>query len=80
MVMMIYFIATFFIFVAAIYGYVQWFLGEPPWSLVVIPIAAIVIGSLHAASLVGQRLSSDQMQELRHRLDQTIEMSTSPQD
>jgi hypothetical protein len=72
LVMLIYFIATFFVTAAAIYGYVQWFLGHPPWSLALIPTLAVVIVSLHAASLIGQRLSSDQMEELRRRLDQTL--------
>lgn len=71
--MALYFAAAFIICCAAIYGYVQWFLGHRPWSLVVIPVAALVIVSLHAASLVGQRLSSDQMVDLRQRLDQTLQ-------
>ena len=70
--MALYFMAAFIICCAAIYGYVQWFLGHRPWSLVVIPIAALVIVSLHAASLVGQRWSSDQMVDLRQRLDRTL--------
>lgn len=73
MFMFIYFIAAFLASAAAIYGYVQWFLGETPWALVIIPIAIVTIVSLHAASLFGQGLSSDQMDELRQRLDQTLE-------
>jgi hypothetical protein len=71
----LYFMAAFVICCAAIYGYVQWFLGHRPWSLVVIPIAALVIVSLHAASLIGQRLSSDQMVDLRQRLDRTLQVA-----
>ena len=79
MFMFFYFVATFLICSAAIYGYVQWFLGSWPWSLVLIPISLLVIGLLHAASLIGQRLSSDQMETLRHRLDQTIERALKPE-
>jgi hypothetical protein len=80
MVMMIYFVATFFITGAAIYGYVQWFLGQTPWSLALIPSAAVVVISLHVASLVGQSLSADQMEELRHRLDKTLASALADQD
>ncbi len=72
MFMFIYFIAAFLASAAAIYGYVQWFLGETPWALVIIPIAIVTIVSLHAASLFGQGLSSDQMDELRQRFDRML--------
>lgn len=80
MVMMIYFVATFIITGSAIYGYVQWFLGQTPWSLVVIPTAALVIVTLHLASLIGQGLSSDQMETLRRRLELTLELALADQD
>ncbi len=73
MVMFLYFMAAFLASAAAIYGYVQWFLGETPWALVVIPIAIMTIVVLHAASLFGQGLSSDQMDELRQRFDRTLQ-------
>ena len=73
MVMFLYFMAAFLASAAAIYGYVQWFLGETPWALVVIPIAIVTIVALHAASLFGQGLSSDQMDELRQRFDRTLQ-------
>ncbi|QEG43627.1 hypothetical protein [Roseimaritima ulvae] len=75
MVMAIYGVVLIFMFAAAIYGYVQWMLGTAPWALTVLPIGVIVIGSLHAASLVGQNLSSDQMHLLRSRLDRAIELA-----
>lgn len=74
-VMATYFGAVTLIFFAAVYGYVQWFLGERPWALVAIPVAAVAIAGLHTASLVGQRLSADQMQLLRSRLDRAFEMA-----
>lgn len=73
MFMFIYFIAAFLASAAAIYGYVQWFLGETPWAVVVIPIAIVTIVALHAASLFGQGLSSDQMDELRRRFDRLLQ-------
>lgn len=80
MVMMIYFITTFIITGASIYGYVQWFLGETPWSLALIPTAALVIIALHVASLIGQGLSADQMDELRCRLDETLRLAVADGD
>ena len=74
--MAFYFMAAFIMCCAAIYGYVQWFLGQTPWSLVLIPICALIIVSLHAASLIGQRLSSDQMVQLRRRLDRTLQLAS----
>lgn len=74
-VMMTYFAAAFVLFVAAVYGYVQWFLGSPPWALVAIPCAAVAIAGLHGASLVGQQLSADQMLLLRSRLDRAVELA-----
>ncbi len=74
-VMASYFGAVFAILVAAVYGYVQWYLGEWPWALVAIPIAVLLIGGLHTASLVGQRWSADQMQLLRARFDRAMEIA-----
>ena len=74
-VMMTYFGAVFVMFVAAIYGYVQWFLGESPWALLAIPAMVVVVLGLHVASIVGQQLSSDQMEVLRARLDRTVELA-----
>lgn len=79
MFMFFYFIAAFVACAAAIYGYVQWFLDEPPWSLVIIPIATVTIVALHGASLFGQSLSSDQMEELRQRFDQTLQQALAAQ-
>ena len=73
----LYFLATFLICGAAIYGYVQWLMGGTPWSLVIIPVAVIIIVLLHVASLVGQSLSSDQMEGLRQRLEATMERALS---
>ena len=62
-------------FVGAIHGYVQWFMGAAPWSLVIVPLGILLIAGLHTASLVGQRLSIDQMQTLRGRLAESIDIA-----
>ena len=71
----IYFMAAFVIFTASVYAVVQAMLGETPWSLVVIPIAVVIIVGLHIASLIGQRLSSDQMEVLKARFDETLRIA-----
>lgn len=75
MFMAFYFVAAITIFGALIYAYVQWTLGSYPWALVAVPISLAIIITLHVASLIGQGLSSDQMQLLRLRLDRTMEIA-----
>jgi hypothetical protein len=75
MCMALYFAAAICIFGAAIYGYVQWFLGSTPWAFVIVPISLFTIIALHVASMIGQSLSSDQMELLRARLDRTLEIA-----
>lgn len=75
MFMAIYLVASCLIFAAAIFGYVQWLLGDSPWALVLIPLLLLVILGLHFASLLGQSWSSDQMDDLRQRLDKTLDLA-----
>lgn len=77
MFMAVYAVMGIVAFGAAIYAYVQWFLGSPPWALVVIPVCLFMIVMLHIASLIGQNLSADQMLTLRDRFDRVIAASTS---
>lgn len=76
MFMAIYLVAACLIFAASIWGYVQWFLGHTPWALLFIPLGLVGILVLHVASLVGQSLSADQMDQLRARLDELIARAT----
>ena len=69
MFIFVYFVMTFAIFFGAAFGYVQWTLDYSAWGLLVVPIGILVIALLHVASLVGQRLSSDQAVQLRDQLD-----------
>ena len=75
MFMAVYFIAAIAIFGAAIYGYVQWAMGTAPWAFLGMPIGLVVILVLHIASVIGQNLSSDQMELLRSRFDQTMSIA-----
>jgi hypothetical protein len=72
-VMFVYFLMVFVILFGVSYGYVQWAIGESPWGLVAVPIAMFVIVLLHTVSLVGQRLSADQSEQLRARLEEILE-------
>ena len=78
MVMAIYLVAACCFFAALIFGFVQWSMGNPPWSLVVVPISIVVIAGLHLDSLIGQGWSRDQMDLLRSRWDRTLELARDP--
>jgi hypothetical protein len=71
--MLFYLVIVCLISASAIYGYVQWFLGDRPWGLLFIPVGIGGILALHVASLIGQGLSADQMKVLQERLDQVLE-------
>ncbi len=71
-VMFVYFLMGFVILFGVSFGYVQWTLQESPWGFLMVPIGLLVIVLLHAASLVGQRLSRDQTEQLRARVDEVL--------
>ncbi|QDT03595.1 hypothetical protein K227x_19790 [Rubripirellula lacrimiformis] len=73
MFMAIYFVVAILVAGAAVYGYVQWWMGDRPWALLMIPTGLLLILGLHIASQIGQSLSADQMELLKERLDQTLE-------
>ncbi len=73
MFMAVYLSTTFCIASAAVWGYVQWFMGGTPWALLGIPIGVVTILTLHAVSLTGQSLSRDQMEFLREQFDEVME-------
>ncbi len=75
MFMAIYGVAAICSFAAAIYAYVQWFMGSTPWAILVVPTGIAVILGLHVASLIGQNLSADQMNLLRERFDRVLEIA-----
>lgn len=75
-IMFVYFLMAFVVLFGSAFGYVQWLLGYTPWGLLAVPTGVSVIGLLHVASVVGQRLSSDQMALLRDRLDTILECTS----
>ncbi len=72
LVMMLYFAAAFVGICGALYACAQIMLGDVPWALVALPVSAAAILGLHLLSLAGQRLSEDQMEQLRDRLDRVV--------
>ena len=60
-------------FMGTIFAYVQWHMGDRPWAILCIPIGTVIITCLHVASLIGQRLSADQMKILTDRLQRSIQ-------
>lgn len=72
-VMFVYFLMVFVILFGISYGYVQWAISESPWGFFAVPLGLFVIVLLHTVSLVGQRLSADQSQQLRARLEEILE-------
>jgi len=77
MVMAVYLVATFFICSCLIYGYVQWVMETQPWAFALVPIGFVMIAGLHVVSLFGQKLSEDQMDHLRTRLEQVVKLAVS---
>ncbi|MEM9369422.1 MAG: hypothetical protein AAGD07_25895 [Planctomycetota bacterium] len=72
MFMAIYAIVAGWVFLALMFGYAQWHMGQAPWAFVLVPVGIGVIVGLHLASLVGQRWSVDQMHELSNRLESAL--------
>jgi len=62
----------FSLLVGTTWGYAQWATESTPWALISVPLVAILGGVLYMASLVGQRLGTDQMIQLRTALDELI--------
>jgi len=77
-VMFVYFLMAFVTLFGLSFGYVQWAIGESPWGLVAIPVGVFVIVLLHTASWIGQRLSRDQSEQLRARLDVVLTAAFGP--
>lgn len=78
MVMFVYFLMGFAVVLGSSFGYVQWLMGTRPWGLAAVPGGVLVIALLHIVGMVGQRLSADQMDWLRERLDELLECADGP--
>ncbi len=72
-IMLVYVSVLFLIVCGLAYAYAQWAMGRPLWALVSLPIGVGVIVAIHTASLVGQRLSADQIRELMSLLEIALE-------
>ena len=56
----------------AFYGIAQLVLGRPPWALLSIPIAAVLVVLIYVAAGVGQRLGHDQVDVLQDFLEESV--------
>lgn len=51
------------------YGIVQYTLGQPPWSFLIVPAAVALFGFVYGATLIGQGLGAEQMYTMRSLID-----------
>jgi len=63
---------AFALLVGLAWGYAQWATEATPWALAIVPLVLGAAGALYGISLIGQRLSVSQMEELRDALDELI--------
>ncbi len=70
--MFVYFVMVFVVVFGATLGYVQQVSDEPAWGYWGVPAGLLVIGGIHLAGYVGQRLAANQMRELRGRLELVV--------
>jgi hypothetical protein len=71
-VWIVYLAMAFSSFFGAILVYSQWQLGEAQWAWSLVFPPLLVIVGLYVVAHTGQHLSSDQMDELRNRLNQIL--------
>ncbi len=62
-------------FFGAALAYAQWVVGATLWGLAVMVFSVLAIVLLHGISLVGQRLSRHQMEDLKRRLDMILDQA-----
>jgi hypothetical protein len=72
LVWIVYLAMGFIVFFALVYAGVQYWMNATPWALSVGLGAVVCILTLHLVSMIGQGWSSDQMHELRARLDELL--------
>lgn len=54
------------------FGIVQWSLGQPPWALAILPLAAVLALVTYGFARYGQQRGRDQMNTLRGFLDAAL--------
>lgn len=62
----------FALLVGTTWGYAQWAIERTPWALLCVPLVLLFGGGLYLASIVGQRLGAEQMEQLRTTLEGLI--------
>jgi hypothetical protein len=71
--MFLYFLTVTILFFAAMLGCAQWMIGETMWGFWGAAVGVLIMVLLHAASVIGQQLGHEQMQQLRQRLDDALQ-------
>ena len=69
----LYFAVSFLAIMGLMLGFVQWQSQMEPWGFWGVILGVPGLALLYTISALGQRLSSDQMEELRHRVDTLVE-------
>lgn len=72
MFMFLYFAIAFLAVFGAILGYVQWASNEAAWGLWAVAVGVPLLGLIHLAGAVGQRLGQDQMVALKTEMDEVV--------
>jgi hypothetical protein len=63
---------------SAMWGLSLWWLGEPAWVLVGVPVALGLIAFVYGAAVIGQGLTADEMYDLRAFVDRAVRGPTGP--
>ena len=61
---------------SSMYGLSQWWLGDPAWAFLGVPLAIAAIAFVYSAAVIGQGLTADEMYDLRALVDRAIREST----
>lgn len=62
----------FALLVGGSWGYAQWVMEQRPWALLSLPACLALGAGLYSVSLLGQRLSHDQMDHLHSALEELV--------
>ena len=67
-----YAIVVFLTIAAAVFGFSQWTIGQPPTAYWGVPIGVIVLGIIYSFALAGQKMARAQMEDMRTFIDVTL--------
>lgn len=71
----VYFTLAMIAMLSAMYGFVQWRLGQPAWVLLAVPASFGLIAFVYGAAVIGQGLTADEMYDLRALVDRAVRES-----